>query len=191
MNAITLDLPGGDALYVPALLSAAEASALMSQLARDVKWRRDSVTLFGKTSPIPRQHQWFGPRVYTWSGITMLPQAWPASLLQLKAAVESVTGDAFNSALVNLYRDGGDTVGWHADDELEIGPVIASVSLGAVRDFQFRRTDCTRVKRAVKLEHGSLLVMRGETQQHWQHCLPRRAGVAEPRINITFRQLAG
>lgn len=119
---------------------------------------------------------------------------WTSELRALRDRIEGVAGAAFNSALVNLYRDGQDTVGWHADDEAELGPkpVIASVSLGAERVFMLRHRELPEFKNyRVILPPGSLLIMGGAAQRHWLHSLPRRAGVKAPRINLTFRLIAG
>ena len=169
-----------------------EASALFEQLRAEIPWRQDELTLFGKTYAIPRLHQWYGDRSYTWSGIEMRPLPWTPALEGLRQRVEAATRRRFNSALVNYYRDGEDTVGWHADDEPELGPApfIASVSLGAERDFALRRKlagDEVPERLKVSLPHGSLLVMCEGVQARWQHCLPRRKRVRAGRINLTFR----
>ncbi len=149
--------------------------------------------MFGKAYPVPRLHQWFGDpdAVYSWSGLTMQPQPWSPELAYLRGAVEAATRRRFNSVLVNFYRDGSDAVSWHADDEPELGsqPLIASVSLGASRDFILRRKHDVASKISVSLENGSLLVMAGTTQQEWEHALPRRKRVKQPRLNLTFRQI--
>lgn len=171
----------------------AEADRTFGQIAISTEWRDDTITLYGKTHAVPRRHQWFADSsacVYTFSGITMQPQAWSPVLERVRHFVQLATGERFNAALVNLYVDGGHTVGWHSDDEVGVGSTIASVSLGATRDFVLRRVDNHADKRAVKLVDGSLLVMRGKTQEQWQHALPRRKNVTEPRINVTFRQMA-
>jgi alkylated DNA repair dioxygenase AlkB len=172
--------------------NAAELQALLTDR---VNWRRDSVSLFGKQHPIPRLHQWYGDpdAVYRWSGITMQPQPWLDELSELREQLQVLLGCQFNSTLINYYRDGNDSMGWHADDEKELGalPVIASVSLGASREFLLR-SRCRKSDRSthcITLEHGSLLVMAGDSQQKWQHSLPRRLRVRSPRINLTFRQV--
>ncbi len=184
-----------------AFLPHAEATDLFEQLRAEVPWRQDDLDMFGKTYAIPRLHQWYGDTRYTWSGIEMRPLAWPPILEGLRQRVERATRRRFNSALANYYRDGDDTVGWHADDEPELGPApfIASVSLGAERDFALRRnTPATDAKGAasgagprltIALPHGSLLVMTEGVQSSWQHALPRRKRVRAGRINLTFRQM--
>jgi len=173
-------------------LSEPAATRLFHALTDAVTWRRDSIKLFGKTMEIPRLHQWFADDglTYTWSGLTMTPQPWLDELIDIREQIEAACDNPFNSALANLYRDGSDSMGWHADDEPELGhqPVIASLSLGAERDFVMRcRDDETAKKQCIKLQHGSLLLMAGDTQRYWQHSLPKRRKISEPRINLTFR----
>lgn len=173
-----------------AFLSAGQADDALEELSREVDWVRDEVTVFGKRHPIPRLHQWYGDHAadYRWSGLTMRPRPWTPTLARLKAKVEGACEARFNSVLCNLYRDGNDTMGFHADDEPELGPepVIASLSLGATRDFVLKPR-AGGERRVLALAAGSLLIMRGSTQQHWVHGLPRRARVKAPRINLTFR----
>lgn len=153
------------------------------------EWRQDKISFMGRTSPLPRLHEWYGEKPYCWSGIVMPAKPMNFVVEQLHKAVEKETGATFNGVLLNYYRDGDDTVGWHADDEPELGPTptIASVSLGATRDFCMKHNG-GKQKITFPLTHGSLLVMSGETQKNWQHALPRRRG-AGPRINLTFRKL--
>ena len=168
------------------------ATRLFHALTDAVTWRRDRIKLFGKSMEIPRLHQWFADDglSYTWSGLTMTPQPWLDELIDIREQIEAACDYPFNSVLANLYRDGSDSMGWHADDEPELGhqPVIASLSLGAERDFVMRcRDDETAKKQYMKLQHGSLLLMAGDTQRYWQHSLPKRRKISEPRINLTFR----
>lgn len=173
----------------PGFVAPDEATALFEQLRAAIPWRRDELTMFGKTHPIPRLHQWYGDAPYTWSGIRMQPRAWTPAVDGIRRRVETATGRRFNAALINYYRDGDDSVGWHADDEPELGPApfIASLSLGAERDFVLRRSSAPRERLSVPLPHGSLLVMVEGVQAAWQHCLPRRKRVRAGRINLTFR----
>lgn len=176
---------------VDPFLAPEEAGAFFDALLRGIRWRQDTIKLWGKVHDVPRLQQWFADEgmVYTWSGIRMEPEPWSASLERLRARLQEALGLRFNTALANLYRDGNDTVGWHADDEPELGdaPVIASISLGATRDFVLRHRTRTELVQSISLSHGSLLVMEGETQEHWKHCVPRRKRVHAPRINLTFR----
>lgn len=188
-----LPLPDGDVRIRRNFLSQTAADDYFARLRAEVDWRRDSIRLFGRSHPIPRLHQWYSdPGVeYRWSGLRMRPRPWTDALARLRERVSSAVGCSFNSVLVNLYRDGDDSMGWHADDEAELGdqPVIASVSLGAERDFVLRRRDRNSADRGntIALAHGSLLVMAGQTQRHWQHALPKRRRITRPRINLTFR----
>jgi alkylated DNA repair dioxygenase AlkB len=188
-----LALAGASVWLRQAVLPAADGHALLDELVRSVPWRRDRVRMFGKQHALPRLQQWYGEpgRVYTWSGIEMQPLAWTRPLARLRALVQRATARELDAVLVNYYRDGNDTVGWHADDEPELGPTpfIASLSLGATRDFVLRRV-AGGERVTIALEHCSLLVMAGDTQRNWQHALPRRKRVSGPRINLTFRCFA-
>lgn len=158
-------------------------------------WRQDKIRVYGREHLLPRLQQWYGDQggIYRWSGIEMAPEPWTPTLLEIKHEVEIKAQTSFNSLLINLYRDGHDTVSWHADDEPGLGsdPVIASVSLGATRDFLLRhksRNDLPKL--TIQLTDGSLLLMAGRTQRCWDHCIPRRAATTGERINLTFRNIA-
>lgn len=175
-------------------LNSQQADWLFRRLQDVVPWRQDRIRMFGKVHDVPRLQQWFSDDglVYTWSGIRMEPAPWLPALLRLRDKLTEETSHRFNTVLANLYRDGGDTVGWHADDEPELGehPVIASISLGAERDFQLRHRSRTDISmQTISLPHGSLLLMSGATQKHWKHCVPRRKRVKGERINLTFRRI--
>jgi alkylated DNA repair dioxygenase AlkB len=173
-----------------AAIPEAEAGRLFDELMAAISWRREIATLMGRRVPIPRLTAWHGEAGYVYSGIRMTPMPWNPPLLEIKAVAERCAGQAFNSVLLNLYRDGRDSVSWHADNEPGLGenPVIASVSLGAVRRFQMRHRGATdRV--AFDLPHGSCLVMAGATQHHWLHQVPKTARPVGPRINLTFRTM--
>ena len=174
-------------------LPPAAATVLMNELLLKVAWQQDVLTLFGKTHKLPRLHQWYGDKgtTYKWSGIQMRPRPWFPALDGLRSAVQSHTETLFNCVLINLYRDGRDSMGWHADDEAVLGeqPVIASISLGAERDLLLRRRNKPSKSQRITLNHGSLLIMAGDTQSNWQHALPRRKQVDSPRINLTFRYI--
>jgi alkylated DNA repair dioxygenase AlkB len=167
-----------------------DADRLLDQLVGSIAWRQEIATIMGRRMPIPRLTAWHGEAGYVYSGIAMQPAAWTPPLLELKRCAEAHAGQAFNSVLLNLYRDGRDSVSWHADNEPGLGrnPVIASISLGATRRFQLkhRRRD-ERV--AIDLTHGSCLLMAGTTQHHWLHQLPKTARPVGPRINLTFRSM--
>ena len=185
--------PGADLTLDPHLFSPADAERLFHELHATSAWRHDTIHRYGRQMPVPRLTAWFGQRKfsYTYSGIRMDPTPWTEPMLEVKAAVEAATGVQFNSALANLYRDGQDSVAWHADDETELGPrpIIASVSFGATRPFQLRRHDDHSTRLSIPLTPGSLLVMGGATQHHWQHRIAKTAKPTAPRINLTFRQI--
>jgi alkylated DNA repair dioxygenase AlkB len=160
---------------------------------RNIHWQHDRIKLYGKSVPLPRLSAWYGDpgKSYTYSGLTLHPHPWNDGLRTIKQAVEPAAGERFNSVLLNWYRNGEDHMSWHADDEPELGcnPVIASVNFGASRDFVLRRTDEPRQKIKIPLHHGSLLVMRGALQHHWQHSVPKRKRVTGSRFNLTFRRI--
>lgn len=158
-----------------------------------IQWRRDHIRMFGKLVPIPRFSAWYGDEgmVYTYSGLKLEPNPWNAGLLHFKAAVEQVAQTTFNSVLLNWYRDGQDSMGWHADDEPELGPnpIIASVNLGATRRFLMRHISDKKHKFELPLSHGSLLIMGGQMQHYWQHAIPKERKVGDLRVNLTFRTI--
>lgn len=167
------------------------AQRAFTELLEAVPWEQRSVQMFGKSVPQPRLVAWFGDGAsYTYSGLRLEPHPWLPLLLELRRVCEELAGVGFNSALANLYRDGNDAVSWHADNEPELGedPVIASMSLGAVRRFDFRHRQSGETVRT-ELPSGSVLVMSGESQKAWMHQVPRMAKVSEPRINLTFRRV--
>lgn len=170
------------------------ADRILAALIVDTPWRQDHALIFGRRVALPRLTQWYGEKSYSYSGITMAPLPWTPLLAALKERAEALAGAGFNSALLNYYRDGRDSVGWHSDAEPELGrnPVIASLSFGAVRRFEFRRRRQPSPEvPSLMLGHGSCLVMAGAVQHEWQHRLPRAARIGEPRINITFRRIVG
>lgn len=162
------------------------------RLKEELDWRQENITVFGKTHKTPRLTYWMGDEGtdYRYSNMTMQPQPWSPLGRQIKSAVEVATGHSYNSVLINYYRDGRDSNGWHSDDEPELGcrPVIASLSLGAARDFQLRHKFRQQLKHNILLTPGSLLLMQGDTQKFWQHQVPKRAQV-DGRINLTFRTI--
>jgi len=186
-----LDMPDAEVLLFPGFFPAVEADALFAVLTTNIAWRQDKIMMYGREIDQPRLVAWYGDagKSYTYSGITLTPQPWTPELLQIRQRVEPVAGVAFNSVLLNLYRSERDSVGWHSDDEPELGtnPVIASVSFGAARAFQFKHKTDPQLRAAVDLTHGSLLVMRGTTQHFWKHQIPKSTRPHAPRINLTFR----
>jgi len=159
----------------------------------NTNWKQDHIKLYGKEIPLPRLTSWYGDlgMNYTYSGIPCEPNPWNKGLTWLKEKAEAIAEHQFNSALLNWYRDGSDTLSWHADDEKELGknPTIASVTLGETRDFILRKKDDHSCKLKFALSHGSILIMKGELQEHWQHSVPARKRVTKSRINITFRTI--
>lgn len=187
-----IDAPGAEIKIARAFLDTTSAATFFRELHSSIPWKQDQIRVYGKLHDLPRLQRWYGDpgTVYVWSGITMVPEPLTPTLRQLKSMIEQATGTCFNSLLANLYRDGNDTVGWHSDDEPEFGirPVIASLSLGAPRDFILRhksRPDIGPI--TIPLTSGSLLVMSGGTQENWKHTVPRRAAIKTPRINLTLR----
>ena len=158
---------------------------------KNIAWQRQSGRFYGRHLPFPRLTAWYGDAGadYVYSNTVSHPLPWTRGLWYLKQQVERLSDSRFNSVLLNWYRDGNDYLSWHADDEPELGKdaVIASLSFGHTRDFLLRRSDNHEQKLAIALEHGSLLVMRGALQQHWQHAVPKRMAVQGSRVNLTFR----
>lgn len=189
-----MPLPDGLLYHLPQFLAPDAASVLLGQLTTSLDWRQHRLKLFGRECLTPRLCAWYGDAGarYGYSGQTLEPLAWTAPLAALRQRLDTALGFGFNSVLGNLYRDGADSMGWHSDDEASLGPqpVIASLSLGATRRFVLRhrrRRDLQTVTLA--LEHGSLLVMAGDTQRHWQHAVPKARTVVGARINLTFRHV--
>ncbi len=192
MTLALIALPQADLHFDPAFLSPAEAAALLAQLIDEVAWEQRAIRIFGQQIPQPRLTAWYGDPAarYTYSGLTWEPRPWTVALRALRQRVEAATSTRFNSVLLNYYRDGRDSMGWHADDEPELGPTpaIASLSLGATRRFRLRpQGGLAHPPLGLDLPSGSLLLMRGPTQQHWQHALPKTARPVGPRLNLTFR----
>ncbi|MGH8265473.1 MAG: alpha-ketoglutarate-dependent dioxygenase AlkB family protein, partial [Steroidobacteraceae bacterium] len=179
--------------YWPCAFTAEEANELFATLRHSLTWQSEEVVIFGERRRVPRLVAWYGEpeAVYTYSGVKHVPQPFTAELAAIRARIEALSGAQFNSALANLYRNGRDGMGWHADNEAELGrnPVIASVSLGATRRFTLRHRRRKALTQALDLEPGSLLVMEGETQHHWLHALPKTTRLVGERINLTYRDV--
>jgi len=184
-------LPDADIVFYPSLLNEQQSDRFFTELKQTIAWRQDSITIYGRSIPQPRLTAWYGDpgKSYTYSGITMHAVPWTLPLLELKAAVEAVAGVTFNSVLLNLYRDGNDSMGWHSDNEPELGqnPVIGSLSLGGTRRFMLRHRSGKSLKHSLELTSGSFLLMQGTTQHYWQHQVPKTKRLVLPRINLTFR----
>lgn len=214
-NGEVITVPGGELFYAPDFFSRKVSDRSMAVLLgndtyppqstdwhavdvsgvrwQTIAWRQDRINMFGRQVNLPRLTAWHGDddRPYTFSGLTLHPAPWNTMLAWLRDALADVTGQRFNSVLLNWYRSGDDHMSWHADDEPELGrnPVIASVNFGATRRFLLRRTDDHAEKIELPLSHGSLLVMSGALQHHWQHSVPRQKRVADSRVNLTFRTI--
>lgn len=183
----------GEVYYYPDFFSEEEGGVFFESLLKEIQWRQEPISIFGKKVMQPRLTAWYGDegKAYSYSGITMPAQNWTPTLLKIKERIESVFGIKFNSALLNQYRDQNDSVGWHRDNEKELGinPIICSVSFGAPREFQFRHLQQKNLKQTLVLQPRSVLIMKGSTQQHWAHAIPKRARPMNSRINITFRNV--
>ena len=158
-----------------------------------LEWRQEPIKIFGKMVMQPRLTALYGDpdRPYGYSGIQMQPVAWTEELLEIKDSIEKFSGEDFTHVLCNYYRDGQDSMGWHRDNEAVLGknPSIASVTFGATRSFQIRNYQSKSHKIDIPLTHGSLLMMTGESQHHWEHQVPKTKKALGPRINLTFRKL--
>ncbi|MFM8857022.1 MAG: alpha-ketoglutarate-dependent dioxygenase AlkB family protein [Actinomycetota bacterium] len=178
----------GAARYVPAFIPADEADRHFTGIVEETPWEERHIVLFGREVLQPRLACWYGDHAYSYSGIRLEPRAWTDRLRVLRDRCGIDSGVEFNSCLANLYRDGRDSMGWHADDEPELGrePVIASLSLGDTRVFRMRHKE-TKTVVEIPLEHGSLLVMSGLMQQCWVHEIPKTKKPVGQRINLTFR----
>ena len=188
-----LRLAGAEVAFDRDWMPAADAAMLFEALFGSIPWEVHRIRLFGRSVDSPRLSCWIGDpgAAYTYSGTRFVPRAWPPVLLPVRRRMARELGVDFNSVLANLYRDGRDAMGWHADAEAELGPapVIASLSLGATRRFALKSRDAPPDKLTLDLPAGSLLVMSGQTQRRYRHALPRTARPVGPRINLTFRRV--
>ncbi len=182
----------GTTNYYGRVIAVAEANRYADVLLTTVEWKNDEALIFGKHIVTARKIAWYGNAnySYTYSGTTKQALAWTTELLELKTIVEKITGAEFNSCLLNLYHNGNEGMTWHSDDEESLGKntTIASLTLGAERNFSFKHKR-TKQTVSILLEHGSLLVMKDETQTNWMHRLPPTTKVKRPRINLTFRTI--
>lgn len=179
---------------MPNFMPPEKANYFLKILSEKINWKQEEITVFGKTHLVPRETAWYGisSSTYVYSGIKHTPEPWIPELLDIKKVIEHfLPNTCFNSVLLNLYRNGNDKVGWHADDEISLGnqPIIASVSLGATRRFDLKHTSDPTQKLQLKLTSGSLLVMGGTLQENWLHQIPTQKKVLAPRINLTFRKI--
>jgi alkylated DNA repair dioxygenase AlkB len=182
----------GEVNYYGPVIDKLQAHNYLQTLLDTIIWKNDEAVIFGKHIITKRKVAWYGDKgfYYTYSGTTKAALAWTKELLKLKALVESITGDQFNSCLLNLYHNGDEGMAWHSDDERSLGKdtTIASLSFGAERKFAFKHR-LSKQTLSVILDQGSLLVMKGTTQTHWLHSLPKTKKVTQPRINLTFRTM--
>ena len=190
-ESIEFNLPDSDIIYYPNFFDKEKADEFFEKLKTDIPWQQDDITVFGKKYPQPRLTSLFGNegKPYSYSNIVMKPHSWNSLLMFIKNQIEEVCPENFTTVLLNYYRDGKDSNGWHADNEKELGtnPVIASVSFGAERSFHLQHNSIKEQKLKINLEHGSLLIMKGTTQHFWKHQIPKTAKPIGPRINLTFR----
>ena len=193
-DAIELPIEDGHIIYYPNLFNSNEALAYFDELLNTIDWQQDTISLFGKTHYQPRLTALYADNnnPYTYSNITMQPKIFIDPLRVIKKRVEQIAQVKFTSCLANLYRNGNDSNGWHADNEKELGiyPIIASVSFGAERFFHLKHRSKKNLRYKIKLEQGSLLIMKGTTQHYWLHQIPKTKKVIGPRINLTFRIIA-
>lgn len=215
-NQENIILKDAQMVFVQQFFTPSVSNQILEDLTNDIAWQQGEITLFGKKLLEPRLSAWYGDagKTYTYSGKKQEPLAWNEPLLMIKTSIEnylqqpslnsffqketpsvpSLSGfraSIFNSVLCNFYRNGNDSMGWHQDNEPELGrnPVIASVNFGESRRFLFRRKEDKTVKHELLLTHGSLLIMAGAMQHHWQHAVPKEPKRTHRRINLTFRHI--
>ena len=180
----------GEFLYYPNFFSKSESDLFLQKLKTDIRWKQESMNMYGKQVLFPRLTAWYGDndKPYSFSGITLQPHFWTNELLEIKNKIEPIAKTKFNSVLLNQYRNGNDSISWHTDAEKELGlnPIIGSVNFGATRKFQLRHIQ-TKEKIEIELTHGSLLIMQGELQHFWQHQVPKTTQRVNESINLTFR----
>lgn len=188
---IKLNLIDADITYYPSFITQEKASFYFNQFKNTIDWKQDEITIFGKTYAQPRLTALYAnnEKPYSYSNIIMRPKPFTKELKEIKSVIENKASIQFTTCLLNLYRNGKDSNGWHADDEKELGknPVIASITLGQERFFHLKYKSNKNLKCKILLEHGSLLLMKGKTQHFWQHQIPKTTKTIGERINLTFR----
>lgn len=184
------EIQNGEFLHISNFFDKSTSDNYLQTLLNTIDWKQEKMNMYGKELLFPRLTAWYGDndKPYSFSGITLKPKQWTKELLEIKSKVETKTDVSFNSVLLNRYRNGNDSISWHTDAEKELGknPIIASVNLGATREFQLRHIH-TKEKLSIELSHGSLLIMLGELQHFWQHQIPKTKKPVSERINLTFR----
>ncbi|WP_179415762.1 alpha-ketoglutarate-dependent dioxygenase AlkB family protein [Mucilaginibacter sp. E4BP6] len=182
----------GLVIYYGKLTTDDEADSYLKTLLETIEWKNDEAIIFGRHITTKRKVAWYGDDGYSYkySGTTKQALSWTPELLELKKLTEQITGEVFNSCLLNLYHDGNEGMAWHSDDEKSLGKdsAIASLSFGAERKFSLKHR-ISKETHSVLLENGSLLIMKGATQSNWLHSLPKSKRIAEPRVNLTFRRM--
>jgi alkylated DNA repair dioxygenase AlkB len=183
----------GEVYCYPAFFNAEESIHYFNRLMNTINWKQDAISIHGKKINLPRLTAWYGETSvdYSYSGINNTSNGWTTELLEIKKRIEDHSGIEFNSVLLNLYRNGNDSVSWHRDKEkvLRKNPVIGSVSFGATRTFKFRHINNHALVKSIDLKTGTYLLMKGETQHFWEHHIPKQKNITEARINLTFRIL--
>lgn len=191
----TPGLPSDLLQYIPDFFTESESQVYLAQLISGTPWRQKVVSMYDKHVVTPRLSAWYAdPEIYDYTSLRKSsPNCWTPELLHIRNKVEAFTGIKFNSVLLNYYRDAHDSVAWHSDNEETLGthPVIASLSLGQVRGFDIRNKQNHKQKYTVKLENGSLLLMKGNLQQHWDHRIAKSTKRMKERLNLTFRIVQG
>lgn len=186
-----ISLADADLRFTPNWVDDATADHWLAELLAHTPWQQPEVFIHGRHFPVPRLLAWYGDAdaSYRYSGLTHQPLSWTPLLAEIRARVQAEVGQAFNGLLINHYRDGQDSMGWHSDNEAVLGnnPVVVSLNLGGTRRFDLRRTGSTRIEHSLELAHGSLLVMAGQTQHYWQHQVAKTRQPCAPRLNLTFR----
>lgn len=182
----------GTVLYYGKIMDNTQADYFFNRLLENIEWKNDEAIIFGQLITTKRKVAWYGDTnfKYSYSKITKEALFWTSELKELKALVEEKTGETYNSCLLNLYHDGSEGMAWHSDGEKDLkkNGAIASLSFGAQRKFAFKHKT-TKENVSLILEHGSLLVMKNQTQTHWLHRLPPTTKINKPRINLTFRTI--
>lgn len=183
-------IKNGEYIYFPNFLVKDTANDFLEAFKNTIEWKQESMNMYGKQVLFPRLTAWYGDndKPYSFSGIKLNPHPWTKELLKIKELIVPICEVEFNSVLLNLYRDGNDSISWHTDAEKELGenPLIASVNFGAERKFQIRHNETHEMHEFV-LKNGSLLIMKGELQHFWKHQVPKQKGTIKERINLTFR----
>jgi alkylated DNA repair dioxygenase AlkB len=187
-------MPDSEVYHLRSLDLGRSPSDILAELVSATPWRQESVTVWGRSYLQPRLVAWYGDqgRQYSYSGITLNPLPWTNLLVFVRERVEAAAGDTFNSVLLNYYRNENDSMGFHSDDEPELGsrPVIASLSLGELRTFVFKpRQDKLPKSIRIQLRSGDLLLMKGDTQVNWRHAIAKERRSCGPRVNLTFRRI--